>query len=798
MAGKSKLSLYNSLSRKKDEFVPIDPAGKYVKWYACGPTVYDASHLGHARNYVSTDIARRILQDYFKYDVKYVMNITDVDDKQFGDPGVLDTTLAAYSAYLTKNLPLLDPTSPPERFSEASKISYAPVLNGAALEGDGPPGDAEAKIKMHLETLTRGSEALIAAKQENPDIEPDQFYLQAGDILRPYLDSLYGAQINTQDNSIFTTFTKYWEAHFMEDLRTLNCLPPNVVTRVTEYMPEIVEFVKKIVEKGFAYPTPDGSVYFDIAAFEEAGNTYARLEPQNRNDKNLQADGEGSLTKKNIVKRNEADFALWKSSKPGEPSWGSPWGRGRPGWHIECSAMASEIFGDKLDIHSGGIDLAFPHHDNEIAQSEAYYCQKGHEHFWVNYFLHMGHLSISGSKMSKSLKNFITIREALKKGGGWTPRGIRIVFLLGGWRDGIEITPDVVSEGRSWEATLANFFRNIRAYSEGRQFAAQNSSIETQASQLDLKPTAGPEIDLTTAENDLHTALCDSLNTRKALATIAELITKVNNYIRDTQQQSLDIDYMIRTAKWITHITRIFGLSSPHPSEEFIGWDASSEHYSVSDPQVYRQVLLDFESQLTHLATTLQPAEILSPLLSRIHHLPLLSNPAPDPTTTPSHWAHSISSIRDLARELALSTTPPLHALLSASDTLRTALLPLGIQLDDRDAPHAALVKFAPAAELLAQRAAKAAQQLEADAKREQARVERERAEAERRDRGRVSHLEMFRTEEWGAWDDDGLPVRDARGEEVSKSRAKKLRKEWDRQRKAHEAWLGEGREGSR
>lgn len=241
----------------------------------------------------------------------------------------------------------------------------------------------------------------------------------------------------------------------MEDVRALNCLDPDEITRVTEYGPQIVKFVEKIQSNQYAYQTSDGSVYFDINAFEKDKNNYARLQPWSRNDAALQADGEGALTRETSEKRSAADFALWKTSKPGEPSWPSPWGSGRPGWHIECSAMASDRLGGHIDIHSGGVDLAFPHHDNELAQSEAYWLDKseGHQHQWVNYFLHMGHLSIAGSKMSKSLKNFTTIRDALDR-RDWTPRGLRIVFLLGGWKEGIEITDDLIKEGSSWEEKL--------------------------------------------------------------------------------------------------------------------------------------------------------------------------------------------------------------------------------------------------------------------------------------------------------------------------------------------------------
>ena len=330
--------------------------------------------------------------------------------------------------------------------------SYGDIILGGSLDGSAA-GDREAKIKMHIKTVLVASEAISALQKGRVGL--DEFFRSAQDIFLPYLDFLHGTSIDARDHTIFTKLTRRYEERFMEDVRALNCLDPDEVTRVTDYGPQIVDFVEKIQKNGFAYTTSDSSVYFDIESFEKANNNYARLEPWNRNDQDLQADGEGALTKKSTEKRSDADFALWKSSKPGEPSWPSPWGPGRPGWHIECSAMASDRLGAQIDIHSGGIDLAFPHHDNELAQSEAYWLDKDHQrqHQWVNYFLHMGHLSIQGSKMSKSLKNFTTIREALSR-GDWTPRGLRIIFLLGGWKEGIEITDDLVKAGSAWEDKL--------------------------------------------------------------------------------------------------------------------------------------------------------------------------------------------------------------------------------------------------------------------------------------------------------------------------------------------------------
>nr|CAH7726852.1 unnamed protein product [Callosobruchus chinensis] len=243
------LKLYNSLTRQKEVFVPIN--GNRVTWYSCGPTVYDASHMGHARSYITFDILRRVLTDYFGYNVFYVMNITDIDDK------------------------------------------------------------------------------IIKRARQN---------------------HLYEKYVNE----------KHSLENVIADARKVLILPPNVLTRVSEYIPEIIAYIEKIISNGYAYHS-NGSVYFDVGAFDRRDNHhYAKLVPEAYGDTNsLHED-----------KHSPNDFALWKRSKPGEPAWDSPWGQGRPGWHIECSAMASDMIGNTLDIHTGGIDLRFPHHDNEIAQSE--------------------------------------------------------------------------------------------------------------------------------------------------------------------------------------------------------------------------------------------------------------------------------------------------------------------------------------------------------------------------------------------------------------------------------------------
>ena len=185
---------------------------------------------------------------------------------------------------------------------------------------------------MHIKTAVTASEAI-----KSTSIPLEDFFAQTQDILLPYLDSLHGHSINAEDHSIFTKLTKKYEARFMEDVRALNCLDPDDITRVTEYGPQIVDFVTRIEKHGFAYKTADGSVYFDSDAFGAMNPSYPRLEPWNKNDKGRQAEGEGALTQQ-TTKKSNADFALWKASRPGEPSWPSPWGNGRPGWHSQYAS----------------------------------------------------------------------------------------------------------------------------------------------------------------------------------------------------------------------------------------------------------------------------------------------------------------------------------------------------------------------------------------------------------------------------------------------------------------------------
>lgn len=335
------LNLLNSLTQRVEPFEPIDP--DLVKWYTCGPTVYDSAHVGHARNYVAFDIVRRILTDYFGFDVLYVMNITDIDDKI-----ILRTHLNHLRAMLA--------------------AARAALAEGQA-ELKQACDAAEAALtlpKPGLAELLEAQHALAAAASTAGVRGIDACAIQED----------------------FLKLTSAYEAEFFADMARLNVRPPDAITRVSDYVPEVIDYIETIIANGYAYEA-NGSVYFDTVAFSGDGTKcYGKLDPskinldagssdaelsddwtEGKSTAELLAEGEGALSAVNVdEKRNLADFVLWKASKVGEPAWDSPWGSGRPGWHIECSTMASDLLGDAVDLNAGGVDLKFPHHENQIAQ----------------------------------------------------------------------------------------------------------------------------------------------------------------------------------------------------------------------------------------------------------------------------------------------------------------------------------------------------------------------------------------------------------------------------------------------
>ncbi|MBS4958211.1 cysteine--tRNA ligase [Clostridium sp.] len=324
------MKIYNSLTRKKEEFIPLNP-GK-VNMYVCGPTVYNYFHIGNGRTFIVFDTIRRYME-YRGYEVNFVQNFTDIDDKMINK-----------------------------------------------------------------------------ANEENTTVK------EIGD---KYICEYY------------------------KDADGLNIKRATTNPRATEYISEIIEFVSGLIEKGYAYEV-NGDVYFRTKKFEG----YGQLIGQNLDD--LQA---GARINVDERKEDPMDFAIWKAQKPGEPAWECPWGLGRPGWHIECSCMAKKLLGDTIDIHAGGMDLAFPHHENEIAQSEALTGKK-----FAKYWMHAAFLNVNNQKMSKSLNNFLTARDALKQ---YDADVIRFLMLSGHYRIQLNFSSELLESAKASVERLYNAIGNL-------------------------------------------------------------------------------------------------------------------------------------------------------------------------------------------------------------------------------------------------------------------------------------------------------------------------------------------------
>jgi cysteinyl-tRNA synthetase len=380
-------------------------------------------------------------------------------------------------------------------------------------------------------------------------------------------------------------------------MESLGVRPPDVVTRVTEYVPQIVHFVEAIVAKGLAYASAAGSVYLSLEAFKAQGHTYRKLKPFAGDTSEADmAEGEGALGGAEAgEKQHPNDFALWKASKPGEPSWPSPWGAGRPGWHIECSVIASDILGPNLDVHAGGVDLKFPHHDNELAQAEAFY---GHSQ-WVNYFFHAGHLDIKGLKMSKSLKNFITIQQALEK---HSARQIRLMFLLQPWDKGMNYSDQTMQDAKAKEAVFRNFFGAVKAVlSEPAPTGSANSSawlskpvgwtnpgpaaaaaaaVGSSSSSGGGGPATGNSrrpasagsaagslekalaLCLAACGDAVHAAFCRNFDTPAAVGALCTLVAEVNKYVAAVSAcgGSPSAPLLRKCAAKVTSVLRLLGV----------------------------------------------------------------------------------------------------------------------------------------------------------------------------------------------------------------------------------------------
>jgi cysteinyl-tRNA synthetase len=593
------LKIYNSLTRRKDLFRPID--GNQVKFYICGPTVYDSAHMGHARAYLSFDIVRRVLSQYFNYDVTYVMNITDIDDK------IIKRARQnfLFDEYQEKNKGDFytvgnDVMEALKEFREKVEVETDPDKKKMLSEMLAKVNAVATSIEKRLQEKT-----LSPSNMENETLD---LLANAKDIISEFLDKRFGSTVN--DHSIFAKLAKKFENEFMQDMDLLNVMPPHILTRVSEYVPEIVEYVEKILNNGYAYVTNDGSVYFDSTKFQaNPKHFYAKLVPEAFNDTENQSkhmkesEGELSISDDRLQeKKNNSDFALWKTSKAGEPFWDSPWGKGRPGWHIECSAMSTAICGNKLDIHAGGFDLKFPHHDNEIAQCEAYF-DDGH---WVNYFLHCGTLRIAGSKMSKSLKNFISIKLALKQ---YSARQVRILFLMHSWSDALDYSPQTMDHACYFEKVSKEFFLLVKDLirkkkeSDGKE-ASSFKKFDNEALQLFNKFNASKTV--------IHEALCDSFDTRKVIETIRSILTESNTYITTTEATgTINADLLFTISQYITRMLRIFGVI-PEGNEIGYPTDASGECGNKEELLMpYLSALATFRENVRNMARTAKNSDIL-------------------------------------------------------------------------------------------------------------------------------------------------------------------------------------------
>ncbi|XP_049851398.1 cysteine--tRNA ligase, cytoplasmic-like [Schistocerca gregaria] len=574
------LRVYNSLTRKKDEFVPTK--GKQVKWYVCGPTVYDSAHLGHARTYLGLDIIRRILEGYFGYDMQVCMNITDVDDKiiaksrrvylyeQYEREGKRDGDAELLLEAMRGRI---------EELKKQCERCKEDVKSGRRNEKEAKPEwefyEGRLKKVMELE------ERLIETKKMGAEAAEatDGLRKEGQDVLSEHLDKLYGQTIShVKMKEITSRHAKKYEREFMRDMESLGVKRPDVLTRVSEYMDEIIEMCLRLIEKGFAYES-GGSVYFDIAAYESSpSHVYAKLMPSAVGNDRLLEEGEGMLGSTG-KKKSTRDFALWKKAKPGEPGWESPWGLGRPGWHIECSAMASKILGGVLDIHAGGVDLMFPHHDNELAQSEAYH---GHGQ-WVNYFLHAGHLHIDNLKMSKSLKNFITIEEVLSQ---YPARQLRMLFLIQPWDHPMNYQrDDPMREVRTIEKTLREFFMKVEAVVDVWD------SNEVQQTLNDEPEKAGiPEFwtsrdwelnqAILTAQELVHASLCNNFDTPSVLRHLLHLISQCNIYLEQNAQKKALL--LTKAASYVVRIFSVLGIALDPGS---LGRESEPQQHVISKKQ---------------------------------------------------------------------------------------------------------------------------------------------------------------------------------------------------------------------
>jgi cysteinyl-tRNA synthetase len=415
LKGGKKVKIYNTLTKKKEEFRPLN--GNKVTIYACGPTVYDYFHVGNARVFITFDVVRNYLK-YKGYDVKFVQNFTDIDDKM----------------------------------------------------------------------IKRANEEGITVKE-------------LGD--------------------------RFIEEYF-KDADALNIKRADVHPRATEHIDDIIEFIKVLIEKGYAYVV-DGDVYFSAKSFPR----YGKLSGQNLEE--LEA---GARVEPGEKKRDPMDFALWKAKKPGEPAWPSPWGEGRPGWHIECSVMAIKHLGETIDIHGGGPDLIFPHHENEIAQSEAVTGKP-----FARFFMHVGYLNINNEKMSKSLGNFFTVREILKE---YEAEVLRFLMLSSHYRSPINFSKELMEQSKN---ALERLYTALYAMEHLEKVTPERpmSPKEEEYLQKQLEN-----------KNKFIESMDDDFNTASAIAALFDIVREFNVSLSENSSK----EAVKKTKELVLELGGVLGLFS--------------------------------------------------------------------------------------------------------------------------------------------------------------------------------------------------------------------------------------------
>jgi cysteinyl-tRNA synthetase len=365
---------------------------------------------------------------------------------------------------------------------------------------------------------------------------------------------------------------RFYEQAFLEDMEALNVQPPEIAPRATEAIPRMIEMIRVLVDKGHAYAV-DGDVFFRVEGFEGYGKLSGRSLEEMRAGERVEVD---------TRKYHPMDFALWKASKPGEPAWDSPWGKGRPGWHIECSAMSLEYLGMGFDIHGGGRDLVFPHHENEIAQSEAY---SGTEPF-VRYWVHNGFVNIQEEKMSKSLGNIILVREILNR---YPPDAVRLLALQTHYRSPIDFGPEALDEARRAHERIENCLFAVDAF-----LGNNSTSVAPVRTEREVLLTDS----FFDFERRFEEAMDDDFNTARAMGVIFELVKELNTYLDEQERFTSPGGPIIAThgRDVLLKLCRVLGLFSPRDEGETQPCPESEQGGAFPTPENLVELLLEVRS----------------------------------------------------------------------------------------------------------------------------------------------------------------------------------------------------------